>query len=360
MKIKDKLLLKPENFKPSFADWEIKGVLNPAAVRLPDKKILLYVRVAESAQQKEGEMITCPIMSSEKEYHFRYQDIHKTDIVRMGRWGEMYLRDGSCRLPTISHIKKVILNKNGFKVEEIENKPAFTGVPGDGDYGVEDPRIVKLGEKYVMTYVSISTNEGVSTSLAITQDFKNWRREGIIFREQNKDVVLFPERINGKYVALHRPEGFFEFSKPSIWISYSPDLVYWGREKSILQPRMGAWDEERIGAGAPPLKTKKGWLCIYHGVKRLGETASYVAGVFLLDIKNPEKVLARSPVQKPLISPTKNYEKSGFISNILFPTGALFDIGGKDILIYAGGADKIVSVKKIRISDIMKSLQYDT
>ena len=200
--------------------------------------------------------------------------------------------------------------------------------------------------------------KGVSTSLAVSKNLEKWERKGIIFREQNKDVVLFNEKIKGKYVAFHRPEGFFEFSRPSIWISYSPDLVYWGREKSILQPRRDSWDSDRVGAGAPPIKTKKGWLLIYHGVRRKDDTTFYSAGAVLFDLKNPEKILARSPAKKPLIEPMKNYEKTGFMNNVIFPTGAIIDLKGKDLLIYCGGADSIVSVKKIRIDDILKSMEF--
>ncbi len=357
MRIQDKLLLKPSDFKPSFIDWEIKGILNPAAIRLSDNKILLYVRVAESARQK-GSMLTCPIMSSEKEYSFAYQHIHKKDIVRMGRWGEMYLKDGSCRLPTISHFKKVILSKDGFYIEKIEQKPVFSGMPSDGDYGVEDARFTKIGKMYIMTYVSVSTNEGVSTSLAVSEDLERWERKGIVFREQNKDVVIFPEKIKGKYVALHRPEGFFAFSRPSIWISYSPDLIYWGREKSIMQPRKNAWDEERIGAGAPPIKTRKGWMEIYHGVRKINGVTTYSVGSVLLDLINPEKILGRSFANKPLIEPIKRYEKAGFMNNVIFPTGAVLDLNGKEILLYSGGADSVIGVKKIKMNDIFKSMEY--
>ncbi|MDO8508301.1 MAG: hypothetical protein Q7S27_01300 [Nanoarchaeota archaeon] len=357
MKIIDKLLLKPTDFKPSFIDWEIKGILNPGAIRLADKRVLLYVRVAESVQGKKGGM-TCPIMSSEKEYKFDYEEISKEDIVRMGRWGEMYLKDGLCRLPTISHFKKVILAKNGFNIERLNDKPVFTGVPGDGDYGVEDARIVKNGGNYLMTYVSVSYNDGVSTSLAVSKDLVKWERKGIIFREQNKDAVIFPEKIMGKYVALHRPEGSFEFSRPSIWISYSPDLIYWGRERSIVQPRTNGWDHDRIGAGAPPIKTKNGWLEIYHGVIKKNDITYYNVGALLLDLKNPEKILARSPLNKPLISPTKTYEKTGYMNNVIFPTGAIMDLNGKDIILYCGGADSVISAKKLSIADIFKSLEY--
>ena len=133
MKIEHKLLLEPRDFKPSFEDWEIKGILNPAAIRLPDKRVLLYVRVAESAGVQQGTMIKCPVILNEKRYKIDYEDIEKASIIKLGRWGEMYLKDGVCRLPTISHFKRVVLDKSGFNVVEKPSKPAFTGMPGDGD-----------------------------------------------------------------------------------------------------------------------------------------------------------------------------------------------------------------------------------
>lgn len=360
--MKIKLLLGPDNFNPSFEDWKIEGVFNPGAVRMPDKRIVLYARIAESAGSAQQNMRSCPIMSSEKEYKVNYQMIHEKDIVKKGKWGEIYLRDGICRLPTISHFKKITLKSDGFNIEEKEQTPIFTGMPGDGDYGVEDSRIILIGDKYYMTYVSVSNYEGVSTSLAVSRDLKNWKRQGIIFREQNKDAVIFPEKIGGKYIALHRPEGFFEFSRPSVWISYSPDLVYWGREKSIFRPRPYAWDEVRIGAGAPPIKTKKGWLVIYHGVKEIKvkkeEKVNYSAGSILLDLKNPEKVLARSPRDLPLFDSNKYFEKEGFLNNIVFPTGAIPTLKGDNLLIYYGATDRYTAVREISFSEIFKKMEY--
>ena len=169
---------------------------------------------------------------------------------------------------------------------------------------------------------------------------------------------MFPEKIKGKYVALHRPQGFYVFSKPSIWVSYSPDLIYWGREKSIIKPRENSWESDKIGAGAPPIKTDKGWLLIYHGAEKKNKKRTYYAGVLLLDLKNPEKVIARSPPNKPLIRPVKSYEKKGFVDNVVFPTGAVPSLDGKDLLIYSGGADSVVSVKKISFKEIFKSMKY--
>lgn len=354
MILQEKLLLKPENFKPSLKGWRIDGVFNPAAIRLLNKKIMLYVRVAESSPLENGN-VTCPVFK----HGGKLEAVaipKKEKITKKGNI--IYFKKRFCRLLNISHFRKVILDKNGFDIEKIEQKPVFTGLPNDGDYGVEDPRIIKIRDKYIMTYVSISLNEGVSTSLAVSKNLNNWERKGIIFREQNKDVVIFPEKIKNKYTALHRPEGFFKFSKPSIWISHSPDLIHWGEEKSIILPRHKAWDSERLGVGTPPIKTKKGWLLIYHGVRGHGKHRPYCAGSILLDLKEPEKIIARSSKNKPLFRPEKEYEKKGFIDNVIFPTGTVEDLNKKNLLVYSGGADKVVSVKKVAIQDILDSMEY--
>ena len=353
----DRVLVKPGDIKPSFKDWEVLGTFNPAAVRLKNNKIALFVRVAEKGIRMHGKAMHCPIIISGKEYKMGYEKIDKPQVLRKGR-NILYLKEGICRLMHISHFRKVILSEDGFNVEDIDEKPSFVGKPNGGEYGIEDPRIARIGNTYYMTYVGVSTNEGVSTFLAASKDLKKWQRKGIIFRETNKDAVLFPEKIKGKYVALHRPQGFYVFSKPSIWVSYSPDLIYWGREKSIIKPRENSWESDKIGAGAPPIKTDKGWLLIYHGAEKKNKKRTYYAGVLLLDLKNPEKVIARSPPNKPLIRPVKSYEKKGFVDNVVFPTGAVPSLDGKDLLIYSGGADSVVSVKKISFKEIFKSMKY--
>ena len=357
MSIETKLLVKPEDLNPSFPNWSIKGVMNPAAIRLPDNKIALFARVAERPTRK-GRLF-CPVIVG-SDYKTMPEKISKRDIAKQSR-DVVYLKSGVCRLTVFSHFRKIILNEDGVDVEHFGERPVFTGTPTEGQYGVEDPRFVKIKRRYLMTYVTVSLHEGVSTSLAVSNDFINWKRKGIIFREQNKDVVIFPEKIKGKYVALHRPEGFFKFSRPSIWISYSPDLVYWGREKSIINPRSNSWDEDRIGSGAPPIKTKYGWLEIYHGVKNIkGKKFKkfYSAGAILLDLKNPEKVLARSPVNKPLFEPTHSFEKKGFINNVVFPTGIVPDLNKKDLLIYSGGGDSVITVKKIPLKYIFNNMEF--
>ncbi len=351
----EKLLLKPEDFKPSVKNWTINGIFNPGAIRRKDNKIILYVRVAERSPQHKT-MIKCPVISGT--YKIRHDKIHKNKI-NIQTENLVYFKDGSCRLTNLSHFREITLNENGTVIEKISQTPTFTGLPGDGEYGVEDPRLTKIKNQYLMTYVIVNIKEGVCTSLATSKDLRQWNRKGIIFRTQNKDVVLFPEKINNKYTALHRPEGNFIFSKPNIWISHSPDLIHWGQEKTIIQTRQNSWDEKRIGAGPPPIKTEAGWLEIYHGVKDNEEEKSiYSAGAILLDLKNPTKVIARTPTKKPLFTPNAIYEKQGFMNNIIFPTGIIPDQDNESLLIYSGAADKCISVKKIKTKKILNSLEY--
>lgn len=358
--MRESLLLSPKDIAPSYPGWTVKSIINPAAIRLPDRHILMYARVAEAAPQAKGRMMSCPVIASGDHEQMRAETVHRKQIRRIED-NVIFLKNDTCRLTTFSSFRKILLDADGFTVLHIQDKPAFTGLPGDGEYGVEDPRFTKIGKQYAMTYVAVNRNEGVSTSLALTKDFVHWKRLGIIFREQNKDVVLFPQKISGKYVALHRPEGFFEFSKPSIWISYSPDLVYWGKEKSIIQPRPG-WESSRIGSGAPPIKTKDGWLLIYHGVQkkliRKKEHKVYSAGALLLDKNNPENIIARSSQHKPLFRPTHPYERKGFVNSVVFPTAAIPSLNGDSLLIYYGGADTVTAVREMPLNTIMKQMVW--
>lgn len=354
-----KVLLSPRDIPPSFPDWEVKGVLNPGGVRSDNGKIVLYARVAEAPLFQSKSYYKCPVIISEKEYEAASDKVHKKVIAKIDSNAPnvIFLKDQVCRLTTISHLRKIILDESGYKIEHIDKSPSFVGRPTTSEYGVEDGRITMIGDTYYMAYVAVSDRDGVSTSLAESKDLSSWTRWGLIFQEQNKDAVLFPEKINGLYVALNRPESSFTFSKPNIWISYSPDLTFWGKERSLLNTRKNSWEIERNGAGPPPIKTKKGWLIIYHGVCLRRGHVVYSAGAALLDLKNPEKVLARTPKDKPLITPSEKYEKSGFMNNVVFPTAAIQTKDEKDLIIYSGGADSIITVRKMSIGEILNSLE---
>jgi len=225
-----------------------------------------------------------------------------------------------------------------------------------------------------MTYVSLSRNEGISTSLAVSKDGLNWERKGIIFGEQDKDVVLFPEKIKDKYIAFDRPEGNFDFSPPHIWIAYSKNILNWGGLKSLrFSKEIDSFS--RCGAGPPPIKTKKGWLFLFHSVthpqpsgflinveKFLGKEIKPMSEVYsvwasLLDLTNPEKQISAS--KGPIIIPKKKYEVSFEGKRVVFPTGIITDEKEKYILLYSGAGDTYVTVKKIKLSDIFEKLDIN-
>jgi predicted GH43/DUF377 family glycosyl hydrolase len=331
----------------------VRGIFNPAAVRLGNGKILLLARVAETPKHGERYFIAPKMTGKPEKPAMCMERIPKKQGVLEKH--KFLTRWGMWRLPTISHFRRAILDSTGMAVEKLSQRPDFCGCGGDGDFGVEDPKLVffKKQRMYAMTYVSVSQMSGVSTSLALSKNLSKWKRVGIVFRQQNKDVVLFPEKIGGYYVALNRPEGLMIFDKPSIWVSYSKE------DRPLLFPRETGWDSLRIGAGTVPVRTSEGFLEIYHGVGRSKNRQKvYRAGAILFDLKNPEKILAQTPTTEPLFGPSAGFEKKGFVDNVVFPTGSVLTMDKKQLLVYSGGADSCITVRKIPIKKILNSMEF--
>jgi predicted GH43/DUF377 family glycosyl hydrolase len=221
------------------------------------------------------------------------------------------------------------------------------------EFGVEDPRITRLDDCFYFTYVAVSRH-GAAPALASTRDFVEFTRHGIIFPPENKDVVLFPERVENHYVALHRPNGRTPFTPPEMWIARSSDLVHWGDHQPVFAEKQG-WESGRVGAGAPPIRTPSGWLAVYHGNQRpkaMGEVGQYVAAAILLDASPPNRVIARSV--EPLFSPAQAFEREGFVPDVVFPTG-IVERGGS-LLIYYGASDTFVGVIELGLKDVLARL----
>ena len=157
---------------------------------------------------------------------------------------------------------------------------------GYEEYGVEDPRVTYLEGEYLITYSAYSRN-GVRIGLARTTDFDRIERVSLITEADYRNVVIFPQKFDGLYARLDRPHS--EISPWSIWISYSPDLRFWGDSQLIMRPVQYHWDEMKIGPGAPPIKTDKGWLSIYHGVFETMDGSVYRLGVALHDLVDPQR-----------------------------------------------------------------------
>lgn len=280
-------------------------------------------------------------------------------------------------------------SKDGFHFKRMSNQPVFGPSLNGPDSGcVEDPRIIKLGNEYYITYAyrpiapgqywkfahdevrtiecgkfapeALVKNLG-HTGLAVTKDFKSFRRLGRLTSPvlDDRDVILFPEKINGKFVMLHRPKQYIGESYgvdfPSIWIKFSDDLLNWEDKEShlLITGREGTW-EEKIGGSTPPLKTDKGWLLLYHGVEHGGK-GYYRVGALLLDLHNPLRIIAKT--QNCILEPETQFETVGYYSGCVFPTGNAIVNGV--LYVYYGGADKYVCVATCPIDELLSFLLTD-
>ena len=215
------------------------------------------------------------------------------------------------------------------------------------EYGVEDLRINPCEGEYLLTY-SCYSRHGVRIGLARTKDFSTIERIALITQADLRNIVIFPEKINGRYARLDRPHS--EISPWSIWISYSPDLIYWGDSKVVMKPLTYHWDEMKIGPGAPPIKTSKGWLSIYHGVFKNMSDCVYRLGVALHDLEDPSKMVGIS--DKWILQPDDPWEISGYVSNVVFSCGAVPEEDGT-LKIYWGGADTVMCVGEAHIDELI-------
>jgi beta-1,2-mannobiose phosphorylase / 1,2-beta-oligomannan phosphorylase len=343
------LMIRPEDMPPSREDWEVIGTFNPGAVRLGNDVVLL-VRVAERPREKRGGFIALPRWAPDEGLVIDWATHDEVDFMdpRVVRRKV----DGTVRLTFVSSIR-VAYSRDGKTIDRI-GEPVLAPQETYEEFGVEDPRITPLDGRYYITYVAVSQH-GAATALASTTDFKSFERHGIIFCPENKDVVLFPEQIRDQYVALHRPNGATRFSSPQMWIASSPDLIHWGKHR-YLYGGQRAWETGRIGGGTPPIAVKEGWLEIYHGNLRPtvpGEVGAYFGAVMLLDKDEPARVLGIG--REPVLTPTTDFEREGFVANVVFPTAVVE--AGERLLVYYGASDKYSAVVELDRAEVMQILE---
>lgn len=216
------------------------------------------------------------------------------------------------------------------------------------EFGIEDPRITLIEGEYFISYSAYSRH-GVRIALAKTVDFKMIKRISLITQTDYRNVAILPEKIDGRYVRFDRPHS--NISPWSIWISYSPDLIYWGNSKIIIKPLQYHWDEMKVGPGAPPIKTNEGWLHIFHGVFETMDGSIYRLGVALHDLKDPSLLLGVS--DEWILQPEDPWEKVGYVHNVVFSCGAV-DEGDGTLKIYWAGADTVMCVGTAKISDLIE------
>lgn len=215
-------------------------------------------------------------------------------------------------------------------------------------FSLEDPRITRIDDAYYITYVAYS-KYGCVTALARTDDFEQYERVAIMTLPDDKDVVLFPEKIGGRYAKLDRPMT----RRPSVgdvWISFSHNLVYWGDPRPVMKPRPRKWDEYKIGGGAPPIRTPHGWLEIYHGVRSTAAGLLYRLGAALLDLEEPWRVVGRAA--GAILSPVAPEDFLGNVGNVVFSCGAILEDDG-ELKVYYGAADQVMCLATAPVDDVI-------
>ncbi len=248
-------------------------------------------------------------------------------------------------------------SEDGKTAWRVDSTPTLIPDRDEGEeiFGLEDPRIVWVEDlqKYVIAYVSFFagvSGEPTVISLLTTTDFSSFQRLGRQFLPQNKDASLFPRKINGEFALVNRPviEG-----RGDIWVSFSPNLQHWGHHRVLLPTRHRSWDADRVGLGPPPIETSEGWLIIYHGTRRTTGGDIYRAGIALLDLETLE-VIHRS--EEWVLSPQEDYEMTGDVHNIVFPSGAVIN-EENELLLYYGAADSVVCLAVAYLGQLLDYLK---
>jgi beta-1,2-mannobiose phosphorylase / 1,2-beta-oligomannan phosphorylase len=279
--------------------------------------------------------------------------------------GATLLPDGTtlllCRVEDrrgLSHFT-VARSDDGAHNWRIEPRPTLLANPENFPeelWGIEDPRITYIPElsKYAVVYTAFS-RDGPGVSLALTEDFHNFERFGVIMAPEDKDAALLPRRIGGQWALIHRP---VSAPRAHMWISFSPDLRHWGNHKLILEARKGAWwDANKIGLSPPPIETANGWLVIYHGVRQTAAGSIYRLGLALFDLQAPARCLKRG--REWIFGPQEGYEQRGDVDNVVFPCGYTIAPDGDTINLYYGAADTSIAMATGSLSAILKWLEMN-
>ncbi len=225
---------------------------------------------------------------------------------------------------------------------------------GKFEYGY-DPRVCFIEDRYYVTWCN--GYHGPTIGIAYTYDFKSFYQIENAFLPYNRNGVLFPRKINGKYAMLSRPSDTGHTAFGDIFFSQSQDLIYWGKHRHVMGPR-GWWQSTKIGAGPVPIETTEGWLLFYHGVLTSCNGYVYSFGASILDLEEPWKVKYRT--EPYLLSPQKLYECVGDVPNVIFPCAALSDKETGRIAIYYGCADTVTGICYTQVDELIDFIKNNS
>lgn len=353
-------LISPHQLSPSCKMMTVVSVVNPGVFHFEGKLVLL-VCVTERPISKEG-FISFPVFSPHQKTRFS-EPIHRKkpfdrpisiveisvqDPLLRGIDSKIVKYNGRDYLTTFSYLR-LLWSDDGINFNEREGFPFLYGKGELESFGIKNGRVTFLDDRYLVSYTTASEN-GVGVGLRSTKDWMNFEYHHMILAPPTTDCALFSEKIKGCFYALHRPKSV-EFGGSYIWLAKSLDGVYWGNHQMLLKTRPNHWDNASVGAGTAPIRTKHGWLEIYYGANKRQQVG---LGAFLIDLKNPAKVLART--DKPIMIAKEAYEKNGELNQGVFTGGRV--VNGDELILYYGAANKTVCAAKFSIAEILSSLIY--
>lgn len=242
----------------------------------------------------------------------------------------------------------------------IEDKPIQWhdqyGKPYQPNYSY-DPRVIEIDGTYYILWCTDFC--GAALGFGMTKDFKDFTRLENPFIPYNRNGVLFPRKVNEKYLLLSRPSDGGHTPFGDIFLSESPDLLHWGKHRRVMQINKSSWWQKlKIGAGAAPIETTEGWLLLYHGVLGTCNGFVYSFGAAILDIDNPSKVLYRT--KDYLLTPEETYETTGFVPNVVFPCATLCDAETGRIAIYYGAADTYLAMAYAHADELISFIKANS
>jgi predicted GH43/DUF377 family glycosyl hydrolase len=272
-----------------------------------------------------GAVYNCAAVYKDKLVHLVYR---ATDITSNGSMGKYINNLGYA------------VSSDGINFNRLSD-PILVNDVAQEARGPEDPRIVEIDGTYHMMYTGFGGRfpGDYRISYATSSNLITWQRHGIVLDEANKDASLFPEKIGGKYMLLHR-------RPPDIWMAFSEDLKNWDEHRILMKAIPDSdWENEKIGIAGPPIKTESGWLLIYHGVSK---SHTYSLGIAELDLENPSQVISRQ--SEPILEPELDWEINGHVPNVVFSCGQVIKDG--ELYVYYGAADTVIGVANIALQDM--------
>lgn len=340
-------LIEPQDIHPSIKSHEVIGVFNAAAI-LHGNETILILRVAEI--KRDAHKLLIPHLDGDNQMAYKVLDPSAdTEYDFSDRRFVAFKRRNNngnvAFLTSLSHFR-IARSLDGihFTIDEKIISPKGP----EESFGIEDPRVTRIDGVYHIVYTAISA-DGVVVALMTTTDFVTFERHGIILPPENKDAALFPEKINGRYYMWHRPVPS-GLGGLNMWMASSDNLRDWGRHKCVLKAAQLGFENGRIGAGAPPIRTAKGWLHIYHAADA---SHRYQLAAFITDLNRPDVITHL--LEEPLIVPEMDYETSGFFDDVVFSCGVIQK--ANDLWIYYGAADSKIALLTMELDVLFAKMR---